>query len=384
MDRRTFIQSTAATTGTLTVAGCLGGDDDPVSEITSNEGPQRYERPPYSSWPPADSYDTGPVEFLHLTLAGLRAVDQLTDSDQFDTSQPLVGLPLSSTTTIPEAVDTLTSYPFADAIQTTVEAATGTTDETAPTTLDNATAENETTENETVDSNTTTNETVERSVEASEYLGIETTELTLTDELLLCHGSYDRTVFADRYAQGFEKVDQQRGVAIYEGRGDNEGLAFGVASGTLIVPVEDSSRQSAAETILAHTLSGYFSTIDRIVDDEDGSWLFETTGSPTLSYGIWETPNAVDHISQSDATIETPPTDDPVFGSVESFVSTVRLPVDGDETISEPEARFSGLFASNSVPSEEELRTGLVGDATPTEITIEETRVALNVSFVDE
>lgn len=386
MDRRTFIQSTAATTGTLAVAGCLGGDDDPVPEITGTEGPRQYERPPYSNWPPAESYDTGQVVFLHVTLAGLDAVDHLTDSDRLNTSQPLVGLPLSSTVTIPEAVDTVTSYPFSGAIEAAVDEATGTTTETEPTTLDNTTTETdvdgtETIENETADGNETADS--DATVGVAEFVGIETTELTLTDELLICHGSYDRAVFADRYTEGFKKVDQQRGVAIYEGVGGKDGLAFGVSNGVLIVPTEDSSRQSTAETILAHTLSGYINTLDRVVNHEDGEWLFETTGSATLSFGAWETPNAVELIAQSDPAVETPPADDPVFGSVESFISTLTLTVD-DGTITAAEARFSGLFPPAAVPTEDDVQTGLVGDAASTEIDLDETRLAVRASFVDE
>jgi len=431
MDRRTFLQTAAASTGSVAVAGCLGDDDEPVSNL--GEGPPQYDLPAYSGWPPTESYDGNGVVFMHLVLSRFPVLQQAVDSGQIATDQPLQRVPAYSMETVPNAIETVTSYPFAANIRSAVNKAVqppdddgaGFTNETfverieTPdgnvTTNETATDPQNATSNEPLaDSrnatvgetstdfqNATTNQTVTDSENVTatvgqpagenrtaggtndtvpvSSLGLEVTAVTLIDELLLFQGSFDTAVVSDRYARGFQRVDEQRGVEIYEH--DDSGLAFGVSDELLVVPTEIDRRTVDPETRLAHSLSRYINTLDRVVDDEHGRWLFETTGQTALSLGVWGTDDPVGRIAD---TVGEPPADDTdsVFSSVENMITALEVTVDEAGSITEFEGRFAGLFGE-SVPTEDELRSTLVGGATSAELFVDESRVHLSTTFED-
>lgn len=380
MDRRTFLRTAGVSTGSVALGGCLGDDSEPVPEI--GDGPPQYTPPTYSEFTPAETHTGGGVVFLHLRLAVFRAVQRAAEDGRLPEG-PLVELPLLSVERVPDAVETLSSYPFAAALRRAVTDAAGGEDSANRTAVvDPLTA---------VGGNTTANETetdgenatIEESRQetAADSLGATVTDLTLTDDLLIFHGSYDRQLVADRYTEGFQRVDTQRGVEIYEGTGDRSGLAFAVSEELLVVPTE-TTRAEAAETLLAHTLSGYINGLGRVVDDKDGEWLFETTGSAALSIGVWgaDDPLALS-ASSLGVEIDTADGSGPVFGAVDGFISAVELTVD-DGGISNLEARFAGLF-SESVPTEAELKTSLVNSEIATDIVRNPPRIHVATSFDD-
>ncbi len=350
MDRRTFMRAAAAATGSVGLAGCLGDDDDPTPEL--GDGPPRYDLPPYSDLTPAETHTGEGVVVCHLRLSAFGPVQQALDPRQLP-DEPIVGLPLSSIEPVVDAVETISSYPFAAPLRQAVndaadhQADDGTvtnytiveTNETVdgPWTT-NGTATNETTENGTVENGTTGNTTTETTADGEIETGIEVTGLTLIDDLLLLDGNYDRSIFKNRYTAGFQQVDQQRGVAIYE---DGSGRAFAVGDDLLVVPTENDDRAASADTVLAHTLSGYINTLDRIVDDENGEWLFETTGPAAFSLGVW---GADEPLARIGETVGTTPsgTDDPVFDGVDAFLAGLEPRVDEGGTVRGAEARFAG------------------------------------------
>jgi len=394
MDRRSFMQAAGATTGAVALGGCLGDNEDSVPEL--GDGPQRYDLPAYSELTPAETQSGDGVVFLHLRLAVVGAVQRAATAGRLPDG-PLVEFPLSGIETVADAVETLSSYPVAAPLRRAViDAAGPLTDGTAfgangTVAPDNERIDRNTTINETETENETENETKNEtnggilSGESTETgtPGIGVTDLTLTDELVLFHGSFDRQVIADRYTEGFQQVDQQRGLRIYEGTGDRSGQAFAVAEDMLIIPTENSSRSSAAETLLAHSLSGYINTLDRVVDDEDGQWLFETTGPAALSLGVWGTDTPLS-LTADRVGVRTDIVDGlgPVFGTVDGFISALAVTVDTTGTVSTLEGRFAGLF-EESMPTEDELRTSLVSDETAAEIVLDAPRAHLTTTFED-
>lgn len=201
-------------------------------------------------------------------------------------------------------------------------------------------------------------------------LGIEVDALTLTADLLVFEGSFDRAEIVDRFGADFEQVDTHRGVSIYEGSDEMAGFAFALDGSRLLVPTVDDDRTVEGETVLAHTLSGYISTVGRIADVADGEWLFETTGPAPLAVGFWETP-AVDRLAGTAVAADRPGVG-AVFESVGSCLSAIAVTDDGFGRSFD--ARFSGLYPDGP-PSDEELESALVGDVDGATVYTEPPRV---------
>jgi hypothetical protein len=401
MDRRTFMRAAAAATGSVGLAGCLSDDDDPTPEL--GDGPPRYDLPPYSELTPAETHTGEGVVVCHLRLSAFGPVQQALDAQRLP-DEPVVGLPLSSIAPVVDAVETISSYPFAAPLRQAVNDAavyraddgtvtnhtivetnetvegSWTTNGTAAneTGSGNRTTENGTVDNGTVENGTTGNTTIETTADGEIETGIEVTWVTLTDDLLLFDGSYDRSIFENRYTAEFQQVDQQRSVAIYE---DGSGRAFAVGDDLLVVPTENADRAATGDTVLAHTLSGYINTLDRIVDDENGEWLFETTGPAALGLGVWGADDPLARIAEAVGTTPSG-TDDPVFDGVDAFIAGLEPTVDDTGSITGVETRFSGLFPTE-VPTEDELQTGLASGADSTERHRNAPRAHLTALFGD-
>lgn len=422
MDRRTFLRGVVASTGSLAVAGCLGEDDESVADVDG--GPPRYDLPGYSGWPPTESYDGDGVVFFHLGLARLPALRRAVDDGRLTADQPSQALALSSLEAVPEAVETVESYPFAAALRRAINAGVGasddsrtatgstepdaedteTTNETLVDPIDDGFGANVTTNGSSNDTNPDTstapdngtatgdeNETSGRNqigagnrTETDEDdtvdVGMEVSDLTLTDGLLLVGGDVDPSVIANRYTRGFRRVDDQRGIEVYESE-DDSGRAFGVAEDLLVVPIEADGRRTPAETVFAHGMSRYVSGVDRVVDDEDGRWLFETTGGMALGVGVWDPDEPIGRLAD---TLGEPPVEasGPVFGSVGSFVHGLDPVADDSGAIAEFETRFAGLFGDGA-PTEDDLVSALAEDAAAEEAFVEEQRGYLTAVFDD-
>jgi len=465
MNRRTFLRTAGVAGGTLAVAGCLDDGDDSSEPITNvGSGPPEYDPPAYSAWPPAESHTGRGVTALSMRLDATRGVQQALAAGRLPADEPLVGLPAAAVEAIPEAVATLSSYPFAAPLRRAINVAAG-TDPTAddvarnetvidpvnrsidgvaeePTVAGNetaaatngttvgngttvapngtATAGNGTSEdgnatvarnatvagnttvldgnatvlangttpaNETMPANATVpaNGTTPTAVTAAtdepivDTLGIEVERVTLIDGLLVCHGSYDTAVIADRYTAGFEEVDQQRGLSIYEAT-DGE-LAFAVSDDVLVVPTERPDRESPAETVLAHGLSGYVVTVGRMVDDEDGRWLFESTGEAPLAVAVWGADDPLGAVTS--AAPKEPAIDgEGLLVSADGLVSALDVTTD-EERVTGGNGRFAGLF-STAAPTEDELRASLVGGGSDSEIYLDAERVHVMATFGDD
>ena len=435
MDRRTFLRTASGAGGTLAVAGCLGDGDDSGESISNiGEGPPKYGRPAYSAWPPAESHADGGIVAVSMRLDIAQGVQQALAAGRLPADEPLVGLPAAGGVAIPEAVATLTRYPFAAPLRRainvaagtdptdagitgndtviepvdnsvagvieeptvagneTVTAANGTTmagNETATaangtTTAGNetATATNRTTTagNATIqDGNATATEIQDTNVPVVDTLGIEVTEITLVDDLLVCHGSYDPIVIADRYTAGFEAVDQQRGVSIYEATDGT--LAFAVSDDVLVVPTERPTRETPAETVLAHGLSGYVTTVGRMVDDEDGRWLFESTGEAALAVAVWGTDDPLAAVASVDPDSRAVDGKS-LIASADGLVSTLDVTTD-EETVTGADGRFAGLF-STAAPTEDELQENFVGGGSDGEVFVDAEHVHVMATFGGE
>ncbi len=421
MNRRTLLQAVGAT-GSLVVAGCLETDADVTEDPEANGGPVRYGRPAHSSWPPAHSYDNGSVVSYHLELSSLPAIRRAVSTGRLDSTNPLVGLPLSGVDRISAAVESLSSYPFGAALRQAVNAAGRVDDEYADenatvvdpstepirpenesaadqrneteidtnstATADNANSTETADEHSTNESNVTAGtddqsagselESEPESVTAAD-VGIEVDAVMLTDGLLVFEGSFDHSEIVDRFGWEFEHVDSQRGVSIYEGHSDAAGLAFGLTGTRLFVPTEDPNRAADGRRVLAHVLSGYISTLNRIVDEDDGQWLFETTGEGTLSVCIWEQPDTVEFLTDTGVMVELSSEYEAIFGPLSSCISTLSVTADS-QRLTAAEARFSGLFPADP-PAEEELQSTLVVDADPQTVFSEPPRAHVTATF---
>ena len=391
MDRRSFMRAAAASTGAAGLAGCLGDDEASTPEFGNEpDGPPRYDLPAYSELTPAETHTGEGVVVAHLRLSILGAVQQAHDAGRLP-DEPVVRLPLSGVDPIVEAVETLSAYPFAaplrrainDAASGDTRAGDGATNDTlvepgetfganrTNTTAGNGTVENTTTENGTVD------DTTGESTPDWDETGIEVSEIALADGVLYLDGSYDRSIVDARYTTEFQQVDELRGLAVYE---NGSGLGFAVGADLLVVPAETAGRAATPNSVLAHTLSGYTTTLDRIVDDDDGQWLFETTGPAAVSVGVWGADDPLDRVADSIGM--APEATGPVFGAADAFVTALEPTVDETGAVAGVETRFAGLFPE-TFPTTTELRASLTGGIDGARIHRNTPRAHLTASFSD-
>ena len=408
MDRRTFLRGAGFAAGSAALTGCLGDNEELTPEF--EDGPPRYALPPYSELTPAKTHTGGGVVVSHLRLPVLRAVQAANGSQRLP-DEPVVALPLSTVDPIVAAVETLSTYPFAAGLRHAVNDAVGgpssasagpqsnrtlvapgnrtldgprstnrTVAENATTrnaTAENATTRNATVSNTTVDNETTENATVGTAASTELGAGIEVDGITLADGVLLFDGRYDRSLFENRYGRGFQRVDELRGLAVYE---NGSGQGFAIGEDLLVVPTETADREATATAVLAHTLSGYVTTLDRLVDADDGQWLFETTGPAAFSVGVW---GADDPLGRVDTALgSAPEATGPVFGAVDGFMTALEPRVDQRGRLTGVETRFAGLFPA-AVPTADELQTSLAGGVDESEVYRDAPRAHLTASFGD-
>lgn len=411
MNRRTLLGA-AGVCCALGVAGCLDSEAETEAEADPNgsDPSPRYGRPTYSEWPPAEGLNGGGVLFAQLRLEEYPAIQRAIAEGRLDTSHPVVGLGVDSIDRIGTAVETLSAYPFGDTLRQAVLAASTpdgqladdlnqtlvdpASDALSPTneSAENGSTETEPVENDSIENDLTGNESAENdSIETetavddpepltAAELGIETDRVALIDDLLVFEGTFDQSAIIDQFGENFEQVDTLRGVSIYEGREELSGLAFALTGSRLLVAVAVDGRAVDGERILAHSLSGYISTVGRIVDDADGEWLFETTGPAALGVGFWETP--VDNYLADTAVATDRPGVAAVFESVGSCLCAVER-VDDTDRLPGFEARFSGLYPVGT-PNEADLRSAFAGNVDPKSLSTDTSRAQVTATLSDQ
>jgi len=337
MKRRTLLGFLAA--GTTASAGCLGIDETANGQTDSIP---TGDLPAYSEWVPATPSGTQDgVLFTQLDWETVNALDNGDDDDEpLDVVDrtPIVGLPLYGAALSPLVVVGITFYPFSDVIIPE--------------------------ESETVD-------------------GIETETMTWADSVVVFHGEYEVSVFEQQYADGFEASDVSNGFTLFEGVDEfTADLAFAVSEQTIVVgmqPGEDDEYVPTEE--VEASLERADEERGRVVDD--AAWLFEATGDADMGLGVWNTEDLPARIDpETDASTDDPEIDgdSPVFGAVESVVNTLSFEIEDGE-VAELTASFAGIYP-DEMPSEEELRTQLVGEEElPHEIVRDDPRVFVTVTF---
>ncbi len=345
MRRRTLIEIGLAVAGTTVAAGCLGDAE------TGNNGDSApmFDQPQYSEWIPATTRaNENGVLFTHLNWQTVAEPDNGEgDEDELDGIEdvPILGLPLYGSILTPLALFGIAFYPFSDVI--------------IP--ADGQPAD-----------------------------GISTTEMTLADTVVVFDGEYDVSVFEAQYTDGFEAVEESNGFTVFEGVDElTDDLAYAVSRETVVVgmtPGEDDEYVPSEE--LSAALDRVATERDRVVDVDNGQWLFETTGSADMVFGAWETDDLFEQLESEDSQ-ETDPAEsepdiddaNPVFDDVESVVNTLSFDIEREE-VTTLEARFAGIYPEGFVPSEAEVRDHLIGsEEIPHEIIINEPRVHATATF---
>ncbi len=409
MDRRQFLLASLAAG-----AAALTGRMDTVQSTTRSTVELQDELPTYADWIPRVTRlepEAG-VVFSHMDRETLNEIeadeaDEPEDEDppaedeewlQIFAEVPILGIPFAGTTITSFGLLGILFYPFTGDLFPAED------DRSAP--LDDGMGDDPS-DNENED-------------EVGHVDGVRTREVTWTGDLFVFQGEYDPDIFADRYTEGFELVEERDGFTVYEGvDGFTEGMAFAVSTDTLVVGllIVDDDRYDGV-TVVTDTIDRRLEERDRIVDQEDGRWLFETTGDAQLSLGGWDLADLFDALPVGDDRPmegmpgrpgEGPPEDRPGDGpsdgvpwdnhrpndhpdprpdvldsdvaAVEHFVNTISVSVENGE-IYDLEARFAGVYPDDAVPSEEAVRDHLIGnEEIPHEIVIENTRVHATATF---
>lgn len=345
MKRRQFVATSLVAAGTATVAGCFSGDEDGGSFPS-------YETPGYGEWGPAERH-TGEagVFFTHVDWEALDELeddpDEDEDAEELVEEVPILGLPLYGAVLSPFAAFGILFYPFADDVFPEG---------------------------------------------GEEVEGVTASAMTWTDDVVVFHGEFDPDVFAADYAEEFDESDERDGFTQYVGtEGFAEGLAYAVSEETLVVgmqPGEDDDYEPA--DLVSAALDRNLDEADRVIDADDGRWLYETTGEAAMAYGVWGTDDfatALEPDDEIDAEDDAEPEADPevdanpVFDEVESLVNTLAFSAEDGE-VAEIEARFSALYPADETPSEDDVREHLIGEEeVPHEVLIEDDRVHASATF---
>ena len=352
MKRRQFITTGIAVTGGLVLTGRGGAN---VAEPVATD-----EIPRYADWIPAGSYDDADrgVFFTHFDWE-MRAEpedveDDVDDDVGFDDpdvepiieSYPILGLPLFGSSIAPSALFGIVPYPFAE--------------EVVP--------------------------------DGPPTEGIATTAMTWVDDALVFHGEFEPAVFDEWYAEDFELDEEREGFGVYVGdAAATDGLAYAVSEDALVVALTPDADAHTGEDAVTHLLDGFLGDADRVIDDEDGAWLFEATGEPSIALGAWELPdpeNVLDPDGPEEGALEAPAEGpeveaNPAFDGVESLVNTIAFGTDDDPDA--VEAHYAGLYRNDAVPAEGDVRRHLVGGAfVPHDLAVEGNRVYARVTFEDD
>ncbi|WP_252697899.1 hypothetical protein [Natronosalvus vescus] len=318
MERRHFIQASTIAASGLAFAGCLGSNPD-AEQATEFSA---YDIPAYSAWPPDDPRTNDFVLFGHLNIRHLHEADDEEDDEP--------------TEDVEDVLLTLPGYGF---MVTALWFYFGLWDYPWHGTLGSE----------------------------NEPDGMATEALTMTEGTFVFHGEYDPEVFTNEYAEGFDEREAN-GFTVFEGQagGGTEELAYAVSEDAIVAAISPESVEDHEEAVsnLDDALDNRINEVGRIVDDEDGEWLFESTGPADMATGFWrvegleeEDLQAGEEEDEDTLNIE----DNPIFESVNSFIGTLVLPdsedgVGGDTAA----ARFAALYPEGEVPSEDELREELM------------------------
>lgn len=352
MDRRNFIRTSIVTISGVALAGCSGNDGSGPGENGSGEtGPEfpAYDVPAYSAWPPDQPRTNDFVLFGHLNIQHLHEAD-----DEGEEEAP----------TSEDNEDVLFTLPGYGFMVTAFWFWLGLWGYPWDGTLGSE----------------------------NEPAGMATEALTMTEGTFVFHGEYDAEVFADEYAEGFEKRELN-GFTVFEGQaGENtEERAYAVSEDSVVAVIspEEITGHDEAVGVLDDALTNRVDEVGRVVDDEDGQWLYETTGAGDLVTGFWRVEGLEEEDLQAGeeegnetneeaSNIE----DNPVFENVDSFISMLAFPeseggVGGDSTA----ARFAALYPEGEVPSEDELREELMASDTNAELNITATDDRVHVAM---
>jgi hypothetical protein len=343
MKRRQFLSTTLVATGAATIAGCSGTDD-----LDGDDGrfPAR-DVPDHAGWVPEASRGTeAGTFFAHLDWTALEELEREDEPRTDDETEalleeaPILGLPMYGGLVAPFAVFGITFYPFSGDILPE--------------------------DGQAVD-------------------GIATESVTWTENALVFHGTYDPELFVAQYSEGFEQADERDGYTVYVAP---EELAYAVSEDAVVVAIQaDDDDGYRPEAVVDDALERTLDEVDRVVDTDDGRWLFETTGDAAMAFGVWNVENlddALEPTEEIDAGDE-PRVDldagaNPVLDDVEVFVTTLVVSAEDGELL-ETEARFSGLYPEDSVPAESMVRDHLVEADVPHEIVLEGNRVHASATF---
>lgn len=332
--------------------GVADGDETSDGADTNDTGSfPAYNLPMYSEWLPPEPQTGDELFFTHVDWASMQGTNGESDPadeevDEVVDRVPIVGLPLYGAVITPFAIFGILFYPFAGHILPD---------------------------------------------DGEDPAGIETTHITWTNKLLIFHGEYDHDVFAEEYSEGFTEAEERDGFTVFVGDEEStDGMAFAVSEETLVAGMMPGEEEAhVPEDVVTAALDRGLGEADRLIDQDDGLWLFETTGEAQMVLGAWETDDLMGTLDPDAGTnddIDAPDPDvqaNPVYDEVESVVNTLVFDLE-DEEIGNLEARFAGIYPDGAVPTEDEVREHLIGEEdVPHDIVIEDNRVHASAQFED-
>ncbi|WP_254862839.1 hypothetical protein [Halovivax gelatinilyticus] len=212
--------------------------------------------------------------------------------------------------------------------------------------------------------------------------GIETQTMTWTDGVLIFHGTYDVDAFGGDVTDGFARVDENETVTIFGGTDAiTHGLGFAVSEDAVVVGLDDDSDHDPIDLVDAIVDRSGVGR-DRIVDTDDGRWLFDSTGDAQMQYGRWQYGgDDILGVGGNGSLEDERGSDDPVTDSIESVISNLAFAVE-EGTMVDRLARFAAIYRDDDTPSESEVREHLLGGIDrPHRIDVGSDRISVRASI---
>ena len=358
--RRRFMHAGAIAAGMVSGSGCFTTDDREregsllsvdAADKTDDAGQfPTYGILPYADWIPTSRHDGSPeVYFSHVDVEHVAPLGPWATSGSSAPDRavleaaPIVGLPLVGVMLDRWAIGTIAEYPF----------------------------------------------TADLTADSHRVVGrLKATRRTWVDDIIVIHGTFDPTVFPDRYAAGFDASDGTNGFTVYVGAEEETAhRAYAVSDSTLVILIEREEQDIDPAARIKAATDSYAEESERLVDVDVGTWLFETTGNARQAFGAWQAADlqravtdlapgpAIDAVASSIDSIG----DLPVIADAEHVMNVLTFDlVNGDpSTIT---ARFAGNYPDETAPSTTEIETQLVGDAMVEELVIDHDRVYVSAS----
>lgn len=190
--------------------------------------------------------------------------------------------------------------------------------------------------------------------------GIHTDMLTPVGATVVCHGSYDTSVFEAEYGENQSQTTD--GFTVYTDSDADDSLAYAVSEDVVVVAApQPGVEYDDPETELLNTLEQGTDGTTGVSGHDGSEWVYTAAGHAPIVYGGMNA-SALNIDDETNITGETEgeihPDELSVFADADQLLTSMSSTF-GDGQIQGLEADFAAVYPEGKVPSKETLETEL-------------------------